>query len=138
MRLPAIAAVLLCGGCAVSYSGPPPGLPSAEISFTALAGEKAHTVTFGLVRESSSENCLWEATEKLAHANVGMSRFRGGESDGLSGVRIPANSEIAIRLSISYASFGNKHKVFDVAFTPAPDVRYRLDLEWDRDYMTAP
>ena len=54
-------------------------------------------------------------------------------------MRIPAEEEIEIRLEVRYASFwkewGGGRKVFDVAFTPAADRRYRLDLEWDRGYI---
>jgi hypothetical protein len=114
-------------------------MPTAEISFTALEGEKSHEVIFRLLRESSSENCLAGAAEKLAFANVGRTRWLRGESEGLSGVRIPAGKEIEIRLDVHYASFregwGGGHKTFDVAFTPAPDHRYRLDLEWDQNYI---
>ena len=139
MRLVVTIAVLLCGGCASSYPGPAPGLPSAEISFTALEGEKAHEVDFRLMRESSSDNCFGPSKD-LAYANVGLEKFLRGGSRGLSGVTIPADKEIEIRLDIRYRPFwfaGNNliNQDFDVAFTPAHNHRYRMDLEWDKDYI---
>ena len=135
MRRLIITAIILCAGCASSYPGPVPGTPTAEISFTAVEGEKPHQVNFYLMRESSSENCTGEASGKLAYASVGLSPWLHGESDGLAEVHIPADKEIEISLDIYYAALGGGHKRFDVAFTPMPDRRYRLDLEWDLGYI---
>ena len=135
MRKFALIGVLLCGGCVSNYAGPAPESPSAEISFTAVEGEKPHRVTFGLMHESSSDNCFG-GSEQLAYANVGMARWASGESENLEGVRIPAEREIEIGLHISYAGFlGGGYEVLHVAFTPIRDREYRLDLEWDRKYL---
>ena len=55
------------------------------------------------------------------------------------GPRIPTEQEIEIRLSVHYTSFWapytGRFEIFDVAFTPASDRRYRMELECERDYI---
>ena len=114
-------------GCVSTYAGPPSGAPAADISFSLVPGEKKYRASFALMQSVSRDKCYGDSAF--------LGQIKQQRSQELTGVRIPADQEIEISVSVTAPSFPvASGDLFTVLFTPINGRSYRFELEWDKDY----
>jgi hypothetical protein len=129
MGVPLLMLLLItaASGCVSKYAGPPAGAPEADITFSLIPGERKYGANFRLMQPSSRNECFGD------EANLGQIKYRRPRD--LTGIRIPADREVEISVSLYAPSFAwGESDIFRVLFTPINGLSYRFEVEWDKDY----